>query len=295
MADDDVLKTAVRLGASVDALAALAAHLRLETEQLPADPAVRELLETIAAELVGDDAPDPATAAPTIGLARTFLRQATELVENPGRSGGWDQVDVPLLQSVGRLSMGISAALLAAERRLPDLGDRLSAPDASVPGRRNRHRLAGDRHRAITPDAARRRSSTSSSRRSISPVPTSRVRALPTGSSCGCRTPRCSTSRTATTPFGWRCHSCPRAVVVPIVNAAVRSLKPGGWLLPGTFTGPGDRLSELLTDLRTVRSGGHPWRPEEIIDMLATAGLSDAQEIPREWPAPVRLYAGLRR
>jgi hypothetical protein len=87
----------------------------------------------------------------------------------------------------------------------------------------------------------------------------------------------------------------PRAVVVPIVNAAVRSLKPGGWLLPGTFTGPGDRLSELLTDLRTVRSGGHPWRPEEIIDLMATAGLADAQEIPRSWPAPVRLYAGLRR
>ena len=87
----------------------------------------------------------------------------------------------------------------------------------------------------------------------------------------------------------------PKAVVVPIVNAAARSLKPGGWLLPGTFTGPGDRLSELLTDLRTVRSGGHPWRPEEIIDMMATAGLSDTQEIPRVWPAPVRLYAGLRR
>jgi hypothetical protein len=65
--------------------------------------------------------------------------------------------------------------------------------------------------------------------------------------------------------------------------------------LPGTFTGPGDRLSELLTDLRTVRSGGHPWRPEEIIDLMATAGLADAQEIPRTWPAPVRLYAGLRR
>ena len=87
----------------------------------------------------------------------------------------------------------------------------------------------------------------------------------------------------------------PKAAVTPIVSAAARSLKPGGWLLPGTFTGPSDRLSELLTDLRTVRSGGPPWRPEEIIDMLATAGLADAQEIPRVWPAPVRLYAGLRR
>jgi predicted O-methyltransferase YrrM len=49
----------------------------LETEQLPADPVVRNLLAIIAAELVGDGAPDAAAAAPpTIGLARTFLRQA---------------------------------------------------------------------------------------------------------------------------------------------------------------------------------------------------------------------------
>jgi hypothetical protein len=38
MAPDRLMVTAVRLGASVDALAALAAYARLETEQLPADP-----------------------------------------------------------------------------------------------------------------------------------------------------------------------------------------------------------------------------------------------------------------
>ena len=131
MADEDALKTAVRLGTSVDALAALAAHVRVETEQLPADPAVRELLSNIAAELLGGGAAaDPATAAPVIGLVRTFLRQAAELVDNPGRSGGWDQVDIPLLQSMGRLSMGVAGAVQAAERRLPDLGDRLNATDA---------------------------------------------------------------------------------------------------------------------------------------------------------------------
>ena len=44
---------AVQLGVSADALAALAAHVRIETEQLPADPAVRDLLSQIAAELLG--------------------------------------------------------------------------------------------------------------------------------------------------------------------------------------------------------------------------------------------------
>ncbi len=294
MANDDVLKTAVRLGASVDALAALAAHLRLETEQLPADPAVRALLETIAAELVGDDAPDPATAAPTIGLARTFLRQATELVENPGRSGNWDQVDVPLLQSVGRLSMGIGAALLAAERRLPDLGDRLSATDAAFLD-------VGTGTGWLAIAIAQSHPTLRLVGLDIFEPALDLARANVEGVGLADRIElRLQDAALLDEPDGYDAiwlalPFLPRAVVVPIVNAAVRSLKPGGWLLPGTFTGPGDRLSELLTDLRTVRSGGHPWRPEQIIDMLATAGLSDAQEIPREWPAPVRLYAGLRR
>ena len=149
MASQHLMASAVRLGASVDALAALAAFVRLETEDLPADPAVRELLQQIAAEIVDSGGvedgavPDPAAAAPVVGLARTFLRQASELIENPGRSGGWDQVDVPLLQSIGRLSMAISGAIMTAERLLPDLGARLGSAGRHLPGHRHRNRLAG--------------------------------------------------------------------------------------------------------------------------------------------------------
>ncbi len=295
MADEDVLTAAVRLGASVDALAALAAHLRLQSEQLPADPAVRELLASIATELVGTTAaPDPATAAPTIGLARTFLRQASELIENPGRSGGWDQVDVPLLQSIGRLSMGVNAALQAAERRFPDLGDRLAAPDARVLD-------VGTGTGALAIAIARSHPTVHVVGVDIFEPALGLARANIDSVGLGDRIElRLQDAAEVDEPDGfdaiWLAMPfLPRAVVVPVIDAATRSLKPGGWLLPGTFTGPGDRLSELLTDLRTVRSGGHPWRPEEIIDMMSTAGLSDAQEVPRSWPAPVRLYAGLRR
>ena len=104
MEPNDVMGTAVRLGGSVDALAALVAFVRLETEQIPADPAVRDLLSQIATELVGGDGiAEPAAAAPIVGLGRTFLRQAAEMIENPGRSGSWDQVDVPLIQSMAAL------------------------------------------------------------------------------------------------------------------------------------------------------------------------------------------------
>ena len=62
--------------------------------------------------------------------ARTFLGQALELIDNPGRSGGWELVDVPLLQSIGRRSMGVAEAIGAFERLVPEFAARLAAPGA---------------------------------------------------------------------------------------------------------------------------------------------------------------------
>ena len=44
--------------------------------------------------------------------------------------------------------------------------------------------------------------------------------------------------------------------------------------------------------LRTVRSGGHPWLGPDLEDAIRGAGFGSVQEIPRRWPAPVRLFAG---
>ena len=87
----------------------------------------------------------------------------------------------------------------------------------------------------------------------------------------------------------------PRAVVEPALVASARALRPGGWLLAGTFAGPPGRLAELLVDLRTVRAGGHPWRGEELLSALTAAGYDDVGEVRREWTAPVRLFVGQRR
>ena len=294
MQPSDLMGTAVRLGGSVDALAALAAYVRLETEQLPADPAARDLLAQIATELVSTTSPpEPTSAVPMIGLARAFLRQAAELIENPGRSGSWDQVDVPLLQSIGRLSMAISGAITAAGRHRPDLGVLLGSTGGrlldigtgtgwlAIAIAQSHPNLAVVGIDIFEPalDLAR-----------------SNVKDVGLTDRITLRRQDAATLDEADgydaiwlpLPF------LPAAIVEPVVAAAVRSLRPGGWLLPGTFTGAPDRLSELLTDLRTVRSGGHPWRPTEITGLLSAAGLVDAEEIPRSWAAPVRLYAARR-
>ena len=291
MAPDSTMATAVRLGAAADTLAAVAAFVRLETEDLPADPAVRELLARIFSEVVGgSEVPDAVGAAPVVGLARTFLRQAAELVENPGRTGGWDQVDVPLLQSMGRLSMAISGAIAAAGRLLPDLGARLASTGGTfldigtgtgwlaIAMARANPRLAVvgiD----IFPPAAELASANVRSEGLTERVDIrlQNATALPADEKFD--------AIWMPLPF------LPKTVVEEALPAAIGALRPGGWILPGTFTGPGDPLSELLTDLRTVRSGGHPWTPDEIVALLDGAGLTQAQEVPRNWAAPVRLYA----
>ena len=309
---DPMMGTAVRLGVSVDALGALAAHLRLQTEGLPADPAVRALLAAIAAELRGPRPdPDPhagpgagagagpdAGAGALIGLARTFLRQAAELIENPGRTGGWDQVDVPLLQSIGRLSMGVVPALVAAADSLPGLGPRLAATGARFldvgtgsgwlaigtaranPGLR----VVGIDIFAPALELARANVEAEGMAGQVELM-------LQDAADLAAAGPDGSSGFDAIwlpLPF------LPARVVPDVLRSCVAALRPGGWLLPGVFSGPGDRLSELLTDLRTVRSGGHPWRAAELLATLDGAGLADPQEVDRRWATPVRLFAGRR-
>ena len=89
MRPDVLLSSAVRLVTSAEALAALAAHVRVETEDLDVDPAIRDLLARVAAEVLGQggdaaDGPVPQPAGQAVlGMARAFLRQCIDLVEAP--------------------------------------------------------------------------------------------------------------------------------------------------------------------------------------------------------------------
>ena len=47
-------------------------------------------------------------------------------------------------------------------------------------------------------------------------------------------------------------------------------------------------------DLRTVRSGGHPWTATDLLRLLVAAGYRDIQSIARTWAAPVHLFLGRR-
>jgi hypothetical protein len=82
------------------------------------DPDVRAALDRVVSALA-----DPSIFADlneterqsTVGTVTSFLKQALELIENPGRAGGWVYTDPVVLQTQGQSSGGV-APLIARGR-----------------------------------------------------------------------------------------------------------------------------------------------------------------------------------
>lgn len=295
MPANDWMAAAVRLGAQVDALAAIAAAARIRTEDGPVEPVVRDLLGAVVGEVIGPtgDDIDPGAAAQVVGLARTFLRQALDLIDDPGRRGGWDRVDVQLLQSIGRLSMGIADAIGTFEQLDPRAADRLGRA-----GARMLDIGTGAGWLAIA--LARGHPQLDLVGIDIFDPALDLARANVDAEGLADRIElRRQDAVALDEPDGYDAiwvpmPFLPEQVVPRVLAAAHRNLRPGGWVLPGVFRGPPGDLGQVLSDLRTVRSGGHPWSPTEVVELLTASGFSEAQEVPRSWAAPVRLFAARR-
>ena len=284
--------TAVRLGSSLDALAALAAALRVESEGLDTEPRARELLDAIAAELLGEPIGELGVAGgAVVGMARAFLRQASDVIEHPGRDGSWETFDEPLLQGMGRLSMAITQAFRVAGTVLDGLGERWSAPGA-------RFLDVGTGTGWLSIATARMFPNLEVVGLDVFDAALTLARGNVVAEGLGDRIDLrlqnvIELDEVDAYDIIWLpLPFLPAAVVPDAVAAASRALRPGGWILPGTFAGPDDKLSLLLTDLRIVRSGGHPWSTDEMLTMLTEHGFSDTCEVSRTWAAPVRLFAG---
>ena len=116
-----------RLVASAEALAALAARLRADVEGIALDPEIESALDEILAELGVDVAALSDAERLGVGLmARSWLRQAADLVEKPDRPRGWSFDDPIILRSQGRSSATIAPAFA----QVPELDAALSADGA---------------------------------------------------------------------------------------------------------------------------------------------------------------------
>lgn len=106
-----------RLLTSAQALAAIAALLRLDELGQEGDPAVRAQLDRIVDALGVRDyytGLDESERSVVLSFARSYLAQALELIEDPARTGTWNYGDPVLLRAQGAASAVVARLIVEA-------------------------------------------------------------------------------------------------------------------------------------------------------------------------------------
>lgn len=296
MAYEQMMAVTAPLIAGAEAVAALAARMKLDELGEVGDPDVRAALDSAVSALTVPglfDGLDETDRRSMIGLVTSFLKQALELIENPGRSGGWVYTDPVVLQSQGQSSGavppliasvaptldGLTDALAREGARILDIGSGVAAlsisccrvwPEASVVG--------------VDPwEPAMKLAVQNVSEAGLEDRISLRAIAIE------------DITDTDSFDLAWMpAPFLPRAVLESSVPVVARSLRPGGWLVLGRYAAPQEALPEALADLRTVRGGGTPLSEDDAVALLERGGLANVRSVPSEWMAPIRFVAGRR-
>ena len=280
----DPLTALIRhLNQSVLSLAALGGALRLHEAGLDAHPAISEAMAE-ALDALG--APplltlSPCEARQALGLIRTFLVEAADLVDAPARPPGWTFNDPAILQGIGTSSAGMVARMAALASGRPwlhalftrpgiflDIGTGVGGIALAAAETWSGMDVVGidlwqpsldlaERNRAQSPAAARI-TFRNQPLQDLDDVARYDLAWLPTMFIAG-------------------------AVVTDALPRLQRALIPGAGLIVGVLPPFADPLGAALGRLRTIRNGGHPWSPSDVARLLASAGFENV-EIPPDQP-----------
>ena len=291
MSFEKVLEVTQQLTARMEALSAMGA--RLQGREI--EPAMGRALDGVLAA-IGVDQATLAALAPeqkgaVLGFIRAFMRQAVELVEHPERATGWAFEDPVILNGIGRGSMSLAPVIAQIASTLGDLGSRLGSSKGAF---LDVGTGAGWLAMALAKT-----------------FPSTKVTGIDIWG------PALALARENTAPLAGRIEIREQDVTtmpdkdaydaaflagpffparfVPDAVRRIRdALKPGGWILFALFAAPPDPVAQALNDLRVVRFGGHPWRPDEVVELLTGAGYVEARAVERTWAAPGNFIVGRR-
>lgn len=267
-----VMQTSQGLNASVEALAALGAALRIRSEGMRVDPDVASFLgkvvETVQPGGIDDLTADQAVIV--LAFVRAFFRQALDLLENPGRAPGWAFEDPVILQAQGQASRSIAQTFRAYAERDPDFAAALSRPARFLDVGTGVGWLAIECARLwpamqvlgidiLEPALAMARGN---------------VAAADVGARVVLRNQDIvDLDELEAFDLSWFSGPFIAADKVPASLLRIaQATKPGGWLVFGTYNPPPSELGRLLTALRIVRSGGRPWTEAEAAGLIEAAG-----------------------
>jgi len=289
---DSLISELQRFSVAAEALAAVGAELRLRQENLAGDPRVRALLGDVA-RAINPKLLDGITAdqeAAALAFIQTIFRQTSELLENPARAAGWSIEDPTILQSQGQLSRLIVRGIDAMGKQRPDLGATLRRPGAFFD--------IGTGVGWLAIEAARS-------------WPTLRIVGLDPWEPALTLAPKNlgksgiaervelrsqgveQLEDVATFTLAWLPGPFIAAEILDCALERIRhALIPGGWLVFGLNIPQRCPLDAALTALRNVRSGGHPWTPQEVAHRLRAV---DFERVETFSPAlPVLFVVGQR-
>lgn len=265
------------LNSSLEAMAAIGAELRLRWDGLGGDPRVRALLQDVVHRIDPSilDEINPTQGQAALGLIRTSFRQALDLLENPERAPGWVYEDPVVLESQGQASRLIVRGIKTAAAQWPDLAFTLQQPGTFLDVGAGVGWLAIEAAQSWPAlhvvgidswqpalDLARKNLAQSSLAERVE-FRSQRIEEL--------RDEAVFSLAWLPAPF------IGEEAMVIALERIYHALQPGGWLVIGLYPPPPDELGQILTKLRIVRNGGHPWMASEIEERLRTRGFENIE------------------
>jgi SAM-dependent methyltransferase len=292
----DALRESVnRLISEATQLSALGAALEARVSGTPTDARLAPHVEAVlAAAGLGDGVGElaPGELAPVLAEIRSMMLHNLALLLPGTASPGWGHHDAAILQSTGDVSSGFAVALKQRiAPRLAGLMERLEAPDArfldigvgvaslSIQMARLWPSLRIVGVDVWAPSLALARDNVR--RAGLADRIELREQA-------GGALPDTGVFDLAWVPAAF----IPDQAIGGVIERAIRSLRPGGWLLYATGKPGADPLSDAVTRLRLAQFGGATGTLADAEQRLRAAGLSEVMTLPSPPTSMVALVAG---
>jgi hypothetical protein len=284
MSFEDVMGNVSRWSVGLDALAALGAELTLQQSGEPAPPEIVAGLRAVseAAGLGSLDELAPQQKMVVASMVRLFLRQATDLLENPGRAPGWTSTDPVILDGWGRASTMVPMLMSAVPelrevKVFLDVGTGVGLLAVSAANVWPGAKVVGV---------------------DVWEPSLERARANVEQAGLGERvTIRNQNAAAVDDVDEFDCIWVPtfflsESAIAAAVPALFRASAPGGWIALGRMATKPDPLADATGRLNTIRNGGCDLDPKRAVELLEGAGYTSVHTAPPPGPVPLELIIG---
>jgi SAM-dependent methyltransferase len=220
-----------------------------------------------------------------LGVIRLTLHQAIDLLDNPAAQPGWNYTDPVILEGYGRASASVPPIIAAAH---PDLANVTSFLDVGTGVG-----LLAVSASNVWPSATVV---------GIDKWDASLARARANVDQAG-RADRITLRQTdlesLTDESAYDCIWIPTFFLTEDVleaglTAAVRALRPGGWITLGRIPAGPDPVDDAVDRLFNIRAGGTSLDGKRALELLEAAGCTEVHVAPRNAPGPLELTLGQR-